>query len=189
MPTGGMEAPRCLVVDDHPVVRAGVRAVLEEAFAGSAVTDAASIEDASDAFNGQPPDVVIVDPWRTGADVGEVVDRLQSDHGAPIVVFTSDGGARLLSDVRDEDVQIATTLKDEVNTFECREGFFPVHIAPAHDALRVHGISTVESLPECSLRRTFALVLVNHLQNMSLPHPTSLRRSRKERNRRQCLRF
>jgi DNA-binding NarL/FixJ family response regulator len=98
MPTGRTEAPRCLIVDDHPVVRAGVRAVLEEAFAGSAITDAASIEDASDAFNGQPPDVVIVDPWRTGADVGEVVDRLQTDHGAPIVVFTSDGGARLLSE-------------------------------------------------------------------------------------------
>ena len=97
MPTGGKEAPRCLIVDDHPVVRAGVRVVLESAFAGSSVTDAASVDEAADAFNGQPPDVVIIDPWRAG-EVGEVVGRLQSDHGAPVVVFTSDGGARLLSD-------------------------------------------------------------------------------------------
>jgi DNA-binding NarL/FixJ family response regulator len=98
MPTGGKEAPRCLIVDDHPVVRAGVRLVLERAFAGSSVTDAASLEDAANAFNGQSPDVVIIDPWRAGVDVEAVVDRLQKDHGAPVVVFTSDGGARLLSD-------------------------------------------------------------------------------------------
>jgi DNA-binding NarL/FixJ family response regulator len=98
MPTGGKEAPRCLIVDDHPVVRAGVRVVLERAFAGSYISDAASLDDAADAFNGQPPDVVIIDPWRAGVDVGEVVGRLQSDHGAPVVIFTSDGGARLLSD-------------------------------------------------------------------------------------------
>jgi DNA-binding NarL/FixJ family response regulator len=97
MPTGGKEAPRCLIVDDHPVVRAGVRAVLEKAFSGSSISDAGSLDDA-DAFNGQSPDVVIVDPWRTGVDVGEVVGRLQNDHGAPIVIFTSDGGARLLSE-------------------------------------------------------------------------------------------
>jgi DNA-binding NarL/FixJ family response regulator len=98
MPTGGKEAPRCLIVDDHPVVRAGVRAVLEKAFSGSSISDAGSLDDAADAFNGQSPDVVIVDPWRTGVDVGEVVGRLQNDHGAPIVIFTSDGGARLLSE-------------------------------------------------------------------------------------------
>jgi two-component system secretion response regulator SsrB len=98
MPTGGKEAPRCLVVDDHPVVRAGVRLVLERAFEGSSITDAASLDDAADAFNGQSPDVVIIDPWRAGVEVAEVVGRLESDHGAPVVVFTSDGGARLLSD-------------------------------------------------------------------------------------------
>jgi DNA-binding NarL/FixJ family response regulator len=98
MPTGAKEAPRCLIVDDHPVVRAGVRAVLESAFAGPSISDAGSLDDADDASNGQPLDVVIVDPWRTGADVGEVVSRLQGEHGTAIVIFTSDGGARMLSD-------------------------------------------------------------------------------------------
>jgi DNA-binding NarL/FixJ family response regulator len=98
MPTGAKESPRCLIVDDHPVVRAGVRAVLERAFSGAHIADAASVDDISDALNGEPPDVVIVDPWRAGVDVGDVVGRLQTEVRAPIVVFTSDGGARLLSE-------------------------------------------------------------------------------------------
>jgi DNA-binding NarL/FixJ family response regulator len=98
MPAGGKDAPKCLIVDDHPVVRAGVRAVLEHAFSGARIADAASLDDADEALDGDPPDVVIVDPWRAGVDVGDVVDRLQRELQAPIVVFTSDGGARLLSE-------------------------------------------------------------------------------------------
>jgi DNA-binding NarL/FixJ family response regulator len=98
MPSGAKEAPRCLIVDDHPVVRAGIRAVLEQAFAGSKIRDAASLDEAAGAVNGERPDVVIVDPWRVGVDVGDVVGRLRSELDAPIVVFTSDGGARLLSE-------------------------------------------------------------------------------------------
>ena len=88
----------CLIVDDHPVIRAGVRAVLEQAFSDARVADAATLEEAEDALGGDPPDVVIVDPWSAGVDVGDVVGRLTAEVGAPIVVFTSDGGARLLSD-------------------------------------------------------------------------------------------
>jgi DNA-binding NarL/FixJ family response regulator len=97
MSTGAQESPRCLIVDDHPVVRAGVRAVLEDAFAGSTIDDAASLDEATVALNADP-DVVIVDPWRVGVDIGEVVGRLHNELNAPIVVFTSDGGARLLSE-------------------------------------------------------------------------------------------
>jgi DNA-binding NarL/FixJ family response regulator len=98
MPAGRKEAPTCLIVDDHPVVRAGVRAVLEQAFSGARISDASSLEEAGDMLDGDPPDVVIVDPWRAGVDVGDVVGRLQHELEAPIVVFTSDGGARLLSE-------------------------------------------------------------------------------------------
>ena len=41
------EAPRCLIVDDHPVVRAGVRAVIEAAWKEAEVADATTLEDAS----------------------------------------------------------------------------------------------------------------------------------------------
>ena len=98
MPSGGKESPRCLIVDDHPVVRAGVRAVLEQAFKGAKVADAASVEDVAGTSAGESLDVVIIDPWRAGVDVGDVVGRLHEALGAPIVVFTSDGGARLLSE-------------------------------------------------------------------------------------------
>jgi DNA-binding NarL/FixJ family response regulator len=98
MASGSQQSPRCLIVDDHPVVRAGVRAVLESSFADPRVTDAATIEEAAATVNGDPPDVVIIDPWRAGVDVAQVVDQLKRELKAPIVIFTSDGGARLLSE-------------------------------------------------------------------------------------------
>jgi DNA-binding NarL/FixJ family response regulator len=98
MANNSKRAPHCLIVDDHPVVRAGVRAVLEQAFSGAEIADAESVEELGEAASSGNPDVVIVDPWRAGVDVGDVVRRLQSELDAPIVVFTSDGGARLLSE-------------------------------------------------------------------------------------------
>jgi DNA-binding NarL/FixJ family response regulator len=98
MASGAKRPPTCLIVDDHPVVRAGVRAVLLEAFAGARVIETGSLDDALEAFGQATPDVVVVDPWKVDSDVGTVVARLAEGLGAPIVVFTSDGGARLLSD-------------------------------------------------------------------------------------------
>jgi DNA-binding NarL/FixJ family response regulator len=92
------DAPRCLILDEHPVVRAGVRAVLERAFDGAEIADAGSLEEAEGGLDGHAPDVVVVDPRQPGANVAEVVERLRDQVDAPIVVFTSDGGARLLSE-------------------------------------------------------------------------------------------
>jgi DNA-binding NarL/FixJ family response regulator len=98
MPSGAKQPPRCLIVDDHPVVRAGVRAVLEQAFDEVDISDAESIEDVGELASARKPDVVIIDPWRAGVDVVQVVERLRAQVDAPIVIFTSDGGARLLSE-------------------------------------------------------------------------------------------
>src|SRR4029078_1216245 len=92
------QTPRCLIVDDHPVVRAGVRAVLEQAFDEVDISDAEAIEQVGEVVNGNPPDVVIIDPWGAGVALAEIVSRLRDQVKAPIVVFTSDGGARLLSE-------------------------------------------------------------------------------------------
>jgi DNA-binding NarL/FixJ family response regulator len=91
-------APSCLIVDEHPVVRQGVAALLHSTWPDASVTDAENLEAAL--ANGSPGklDVVIVDPWRAGADVGELVKGLTKALKAPIVVFTADGGARLLSE-------------------------------------------------------------------------------------------
>ena len=98
MPSRSDDLPRYLIIDEHPVVRQGVSALLESTWAGAEVSKAENLESALESANGAKPDVVIVDPWRAGADIGELVKRLSKGLGAPIVVFTADGGARLLSE-------------------------------------------------------------------------------------------
>jgi DNA-binding NarL/FixJ family response regulator len=89
---------RVLVVDEHPVVRQGVRALLERGFEAAEVTDASSLQAALDGMGTDHPDVTIVDPWRAGGEVESVLTTLTAKIGSPIVVFTADGGARLLSE-------------------------------------------------------------------------------------------
>src|SRR5215212_136157 len=89
---------RCLVIDEHPVVRQGIRALLERELRGVEVADADTPDAALAAHVGESPDVVIVDPRSAGADVGALVARLSRDLSSAIVVFTSNGGARLLSE-------------------------------------------------------------------------------------------
>ena len=91
-------APSCLIVDEHPVVRAGIRAVLESTWPEARIADAERAEDAPEVLGGDSPDVVIVDPSRAGVDVADLVVRFREQVDAPIVIFTADGGARLLSD-------------------------------------------------------------------------------------------
>ena len=71
--------------------------MLEATWPDAAVRDAENLDGALGSGEGDV-DVVIVDPWRAGADVGELVARLSRGLDAPIVVFTADGGARLLSE-------------------------------------------------------------------------------------------
>ena len=88
---------RATIVDEHPIVRHGLQALLEETWPGAVVSGARDIDAALAATNGGT-DVVVVDPWKAGAGVAELVKRLRSELGAPIVVFTADGGARLLGE-------------------------------------------------------------------------------------------
>ena len=96
MPARSKKPPRCLIVDNHPVVRAGVRAVLESAWANAEIVESPTLEEA--AMDLDSPDVIVVDPWRAGVDVAEIVGQMRDTLKAPVVVFTSDGGARLLSE-------------------------------------------------------------------------------------------
>ena len=97
--------PRCVIIDEHPVVRQGVEALLEQTWPGAVVASARNLEAALESENGASADIVVVDPWKAGADVGELVKRLTKELGAPIVVFTADGGARLLSEALKAGVQ------------------------------------------------------------------------------------
>jgi DNA-binding NarL/FixJ family response regulator len=92
-----MATMRCLIVDDHPVVRQGIRAVLEKELRGVEVTDAPTAQAAIDG-NAEAPDVAVVDPRGAGGEVEEVVGLLRKRLRCAIVVFTSNGGARLLAE-------------------------------------------------------------------------------------------
>jgi DNA-binding NarL/FixJ family response regulator len=95
MPDAGI---RCLIIDEHPVVRQGIRALLEKELGASHVDDAPSPDAALEAHAGVAPDVVIIDPRSAGAEVGALVTRLSQELESAIVVFTSNGGARLLAE-------------------------------------------------------------------------------------------
>ena len=91
------KAPRAAIIDEHPVVRAGVRALLERTWTDAKIGDGDTLEAAMDDL-GAAPDVIVVDPWRAGIDVAQAIVDLRGSVEAPVVVFTSDGGARLLSE-------------------------------------------------------------------------------------------
>src|SRR5881392_2896084 len=97
MPAQLQSTLRCLIVDDHPVVRQGIRALLEKELDGVLVTDAPTPEAALDA-SGEPPDVVIIDPRSGTGEVEETVATLRRRLQSAIVIFTSNGGARLLAE-------------------------------------------------------------------------------------------
>ena len=92
------EGFRSVIVDEHPVVRQGVRSLVESTWPSSEVTEAETLDAALEQLGKSKPDIVIIDPWRAGADVAGTIKRVAEETKAPIVVFTSDGGARLLSE-------------------------------------------------------------------------------------------
>ena len=98
MPAAAVTTLRCLVVDDHPVVRQGIRALLERELEGVEVSTADSPDAAIRESGGQSPDVVVIDLRRVSGEVPDTISALQESLGSPIVVFTADGGPRMLAE-------------------------------------------------------------------------------------------
>jgi DNA-binding NarL/FixJ family response regulator len=79
-----------LIVDDHPVVRDGLAAILGTQPDFTIVGEAASGEEAVDRFRRLQPDVVLLDLEMPGMDGIAVIRRLREEHPAvKIVVFTA----------------------------------------------------------------------------------------------------
>jgi DNA-binding NarL/FixJ family response regulator len=97
MPPAAVTTLRLLVVDDHPVVRQGIRALLERELDGVEVSTA-DTPDAAVRESGSNPDVVVIDLRRVSGDVQQTINTLQQKLGSPIVVFTADGGPRMLAE-------------------------------------------------------------------------------------------
>jgi DNA-binding NarL/FixJ family response regulator len=87
-----VSAVRIVLVDDHPLVRAGIRALVEAAGDLEVVAEAADGRAAVDAVAAlaEPPDVVLMDLSMPGMD-GVAATRLLTDAGtsAAVVVLTS----------------------------------------------------------------------------------------------------
>jgi DNA-binding NarL/FixJ family response regulator len=100
--TSSPPKPSFMIIDEHPVVRHGVRSLIESTWSDATVTDVSNLADALESArsaNGNGSGrIIVVDPWRAGADVGELVTRLTNELDAPVVIFTADGGARLLTE-------------------------------------------------------------------------------------------
>src|SRR5689334_12460422 len=97
MPPAAVSTLRLLVVDDHPVVRQGIRALLERELDGVEVSTA-DTPDAAVRESDSNPDVVVIDLRRVSGDVQQTINTLQQKLGSPIVVFTADGGPRMLAE-------------------------------------------------------------------------------------------
>ncbi len=88
----------CLVVDEHPVVRRGVRALLEQGFNEVELLDAPNAEAALERAEDLAPDVILIDPRKGSGDTEATLLELARKLDSPVVVFTADGGARQLSE-------------------------------------------------------------------------------------------
>jgi DNA-binding NarL/FixJ family response regulator len=79
-------------------VRQGIRALLEKELDSVEITDAPTAQAAVDINSGPNPDVAVVDPRGAGGEIDQVVGLLRRRLNCAIVVFTSNGGARLLAE-------------------------------------------------------------------------------------------
>jgi len=87
---------RCLIIDEHPVVRQGVRSLLAERLEKIELTEATALDTVPN--SGTKADVVIIDPRARSGGIDEIVLKLEKKLGAAVVVFSSDGGARQMSE-------------------------------------------------------------------------------------------
>jgi DNA-binding NarL/FixJ family response regulator len=93
---------RLLVVDDHPVVREGLVAILQTQPDFEVVGQAINGLEAIEAANSATPDVVLLDLEMPEMDGVEALRRMRADHpGLTVLVFTAfDTDERILSSLQ-----------------------------------------------------------------------------------------
>jgi DNA-binding NarL/FixJ family response regulator len=80
---------KVLLADDHGIVRAGLRRIVEESGDMEVIAEAADGREALRAVENQVPDVAVIDISMPGLDGLEVIDRLHLSHPhLPILVLT-----------------------------------------------------------------------------------------------------
>jgi len=80
---------RIVLVDDHRLVRAGIRALLEKAPQGEVVGEAADGREAFALIEKQRPDIVLIDIAMPGLNGLDAVDRIKKEWPETKVIVLS----------------------------------------------------------------------------------------------------
>jgi DNA-binding NarL/FixJ family response regulator len=89
----GSKKIRVLVVDDHPVVRLGLRSLVEAQADMEVVADAADAQEAVRATATHHPDIILLDLRMPGMDGADAITALlKVDPGAKVIVVTTYDG-------------------------------------------------------------------------------------------------
>lgn len=84
---------RVLLVDDHPMMRAGLRVTIEAEDGLAVAGEAGSGEEAVTAFAQHRPDVVLMDLRLPGINGVQAIQKIRAvDAGARVIVITTYGG-------------------------------------------------------------------------------------------------
>lgn len=103
------------VVDDHPVVRMGLRHLFDQVDHLSIVGEAASGEEALDQISGVDPDLVIVDISLDGMGGIELTRHLDTNlPGVPVLIISMHDDAYYVREAFNAGAQ-GYVLKDKVN--------------------------------------------------------------------------
>lgn len=101
-----MTKTQILIVDDHQIVREGVRSLITTMRPGWATSEASDGTQAIKLIHDQKPDLLIMDITMPGSSGFEVVSRLRkSGFDRPILMFTMHKADRLGAETREAGAQ------------------------------------------------------------------------------------
>jgi DNA-binding NarL/FixJ family response regulator len=116
--------PKILIVDDHEIVREGIRRLLTKRSDWDICGEATNGKQAIDTVKNLKPDVVVLDismPGMSGLEAAPHILKLRA--GCRILIFTMHDSAQLVSEIRDVGaqgyVQKSQAARDLVEAIEC----------------------------------------------------------------------
>lgn len=110
-----LESKSILVVDDHEIVREGVRSLLMASRPAWTISEASSGRQAIESVRKNPTDLVVMDVTMPDASGFEITSRLREiGFDRPILIFTMHQSGRLVADVKEAGGQ-GFVLKSQAN--------------------------------------------------------------------------